>query len=556
MEQTDHERLTVAIFMVTYNHGKFIDQAIESVVSQVTTFKYRLFIGEDCSQDNTRERCEHWSAQYPDKITLLESKENIGIFKNANRVFEACLYSGAEYIALLEGDDFWTDSQKLEKQVSLLRQNPNAAGSYHNTIQEKKDGTKQVMFKNLPLIINQERAISKYAPFHTSSFIFKSKYYCRPDWFQKIDSIDLALFALYAQFGNLVGINEVMSHYRQHEGGHTASDEHQNNFHQRRVLLHRYIRGKIQENQLKKSNALIQFHLQEIKNKIPIAKLAVIGFLNPSKGDIEKSRFIQISLDAEIIPFTLLPNGISIFQEKKVKKWYHLRGAKWIERSLNEKFHEKIDALYIHDEKQIHLLYSLAKDWNTPIILDIDTKKKGLTIPKFKKARVYTPSDLSQENIPAYMKLSPSFLKKPNVAKNKIVIFGQSSKLEKELLSPELKGFHFHLFSSKSTDFEESEFSSSILCAVILDKDVASEIQIIQLINSGAFILAPHHTFDYSEIIQSRIIHYENEIEIPTLIKKQLPLQKNESNLRPYIEEKHNLAIHCHQINQLIEKII
>jgi len=161
--------------MVTYNHEAYIDQAIASVVKQQCDFNFRLIIGEDDSKDNTRNLCQQWAAQHPDKITLLPYVSNMGIFKNANRVFEACLSSGAEYIALLEGDDFWTDERKLQKQVDLLTAHPHAAGSFHNTVIERKDGTKEIMFPKLKTVINQENAISKYSPFHTSSFIFKSK---------------------------------------------------------------------------------------------------------------------------------------------------------------------------------------------------------------------------------------------------------------------------------------------------------------------------------------------------------------------------------------------
>jgi glycosyltransferase involved in cell wall biosynthesis len=543
--------------MVTYNHGKFIDQAIESVIAQETTFQYRLFIGEDFSKDNTRERCEYWSALYPDKITLLESKENIGILKNANRVFEACLYSGAEYIALLEGDDFWTDQHKLEKQVSLLKQNPNAAGSYHNTIIEKKDGVTQVMFKKLPLIIGQELAISKYAPFHTSSFIFKAKYYCRPDWFQKIDSIDLALFSLYAQFGDLLGINEVMSHYRQHEGGHTSSAEHQNNFHQRRVLLHRYIKGKIQNNFLWKSDQLIQLHTKKIQNNIPIAPQRVIGFLNPSSGDIDNSRFTQMSLDAEIVPFTLFEKGVNFYNEKTKKFWWNLNGEKWLKRILKKKFPHNIDAFYVQHPRQLEYMHSISSVWKTPIILDYEPCESEYPFSLSKNTVVYGPSDLAKEAFPNSMCLRPLFLKRFQKKKDKIVFFtNQEIPGMSEILKQESAHFELQYNQSDTKELENIVYLASVFCAVVFENDLISSTQLLQLISQGAAIIAPEHAYHFPTLIQHNIVSYQDKLEIPGLIKELFSASEAKQDVQSYIHEKLNLALHCHQINQLIEKII
>lgn len=114
----------IAVFMVTYNHENYIGQAIESVMMQKTTFPVKLFIGEDCSLDTTRDLCINYKNNYPDKIEIIFNKINIGAFQNANQIYEACINSGAKYIAALEGDDYWTDPYKLQKQVDFLEENP------------------------------------------------------------------------------------------------------------------------------------------------------------------------------------------------------------------------------------------------------------------------------------------------------------------------------------------------------------------------------------------------------------------------------------------------
>lgn len=110
----------VSISMVTYNHEAYIAQAIEGVLMQKTDFQYELVIGEDCSLDNTRKICIEYKEKYPDKIKLLLPAKNLGITQNFLAIMQAC---SGKYIAQCDGDDFWTDSQKLQKQVDILEQN-------------------------------------------------------------------------------------------------------------------------------------------------------------------------------------------------------------------------------------------------------------------------------------------------------------------------------------------------------------------------------------------------------------------------------------------------
>eukprot|EP01136_Pigoraptor_vietnamica_P036997 Opistho-1_new@104331 len=124
-------KISIAIWMVTYNHENYIAQAIESVMMQQTNFTYQLFIGEDCSTDKTRAICVSLKEKYPDKIELILQKENIGANKNALQVYHACFQSGAKHIAMLEGDDYWTDPLKLQKQMDWLEGNPDYVLCFH-----------------------------------------------------------------------------------------------------------------------------------------------------------------------------------------------------------------------------------------------------------------------------------------------------------------------------------------------------------------------------------------------------------------------------------------
>ena len=115
--------LMVAVYMITYNHEDYIEQAIESIVNQKANFLYKLFIGEDCSTDNTRQICIGLKEKYPDKIHLVLNERNVGASQNAQKIFNLCFNSGAKYVAMCEGDDYWTDPLKLQKQVDFLEEN-------------------------------------------------------------------------------------------------------------------------------------------------------------------------------------------------------------------------------------------------------------------------------------------------------------------------------------------------------------------------------------------------------------------------------------------------
>ncbi len=112
----------VTVQMVTYNHEAYIRQAIEGVLSQEVSFEYELIIGEDCSQDRTREICLEYQRQYPEKVRLLWGDKNVGMSANNRRV---AVKSRGEFIALCEGDDYWIDPKKLQKQVNIMRKYPN-----------------------------------------------------------------------------------------------------------------------------------------------------------------------------------------------------------------------------------------------------------------------------------------------------------------------------------------------------------------------------------------------------------------------------------------------
>jgi glycosyltransferase involved in cell wall biosynthesis len=123
-------RPIVSICVATYQHGNYIKECIDGILMQQTTFSYEIIVGEDESQDGTREICIEYARKYPDKIRLyLRNRETSIYYENSKSVMRLngiwCRMSArGKYIALCEGDDYWTDPLKLQKQVDFLDAHP------------------------------------------------------------------------------------------------------------------------------------------------------------------------------------------------------------------------------------------------------------------------------------------------------------------------------------------------------------------------------------------------------------------------------------------------
>lgn len=111
----------VTVLMITYNHEQYLSDAIQGVLNQICDFKFELIIGEDCSQDNTRQTALDYAKQYPEIIRVVYSDKNVGMNANSQRIFNQ---ARGKYIAYCEGDDFWCDRGKLAQQIALIENNP------------------------------------------------------------------------------------------------------------------------------------------------------------------------------------------------------------------------------------------------------------------------------------------------------------------------------------------------------------------------------------------------------------------------------------------------
>ena len=214
--------------MITYNHERFIAQAIESVLMQQTSFPVELVIGEDCSTDGTREIVKKFVAHYPDVIRPLLHEKNVGMHRNGDAVTKSCR---GEYIACLEGDDYWTSPHKLQKQVDLLERDPECALSFHQVLGFDND-TGSEAFRYPPENYRLERTTIQHL-FETN-YIMTCSALLRREWlpvmgdeWKKLSLGDWPMFILIAEKGHILYLDECMANYRRHAGGVWSNKTHE-----------------------------------------------------------------------------------------------------------------------------------------------------------------------------------------------------------------------------------------------------------------------------------------------------------------------------------------
>lgn len=117
----------LSVVFITYNHEPYLRQSLDGIFMQETDFEFEVVVGEDCSTDNTREILKEYNERYPGKMKLLFREKNLG--RPTLNVYETAMEAKGEYLAFLEGDDYWTDPRKLQKQVDYLETHPDYVGT-------------------------------------------------------------------------------------------------------------------------------------------------------------------------------------------------------------------------------------------------------------------------------------------------------------------------------------------------------------------------------------------------------------------------------------------
>ncbi len=204
----------------SYNHEKYIKQTLDSFLMQKTTFKYEILIHDDASTDNTTKIIKDYVRLYPEIIkAVIQSKNqhSKGI-KNAEIILPLIK---TKYIALCEGDDYWTDPYKLQKQVDFLEANPDVAVTYHDSIKININNAviaeTEVGFENRKDFNNLE--LQKGAWLSTRTMCFRNTLNI-PNQFEKVLNGDTFLTALIGEIGHGKYMSDIKpAVYRIHDEG-------------------------------------------------------------------------------------------------------------------------------------------------------------------------------------------------------------------------------------------------------------------------------------------------------------------------------------------------
>ncbi|OQA94305.1 MAG: putative glycosyltransferase EpsE [Bacteroidetes bacterium ADurb.Bin217] len=209
----------VSVRTSTYQHASYITQCIESILMQKTNFSFEYIIGEDFSTDGTREIVFEYAKKYPDIIRVITADYNVGMKSNGMRCQRA--YRG-KYIALCEGDDYWTDPLKLQKQVDFLEQNTDYCLCFHNAHYRYECRNSKIFPFNKDLhkhVFNTLDVISMEWFVPPQSIVYRKDLYQIPEWVSFVQQGDIAMLLLLSLSGNLYYIDEIMSVYRKHKTG-------------------------------------------------------------------------------------------------------------------------------------------------------------------------------------------------------------------------------------------------------------------------------------------------------------------------------------------------
>ena len=226
----DDNQIKVSVIVPTYNHEKYIQQCLDSIINQKVDFEYEILVGEDNSTDNTREIVMHYAKKYPCLVKAFyrDGKNKIFIdgtmtgIKNGVQLLQSC---AGKYIAFCDGDDYWNTNDKLQKQVAYLENHPDYVMCFHNTYIVNNNGEVINDYSNLHSLMPKKyyeiEDFIKYPIAHTSSLLFRNDldFHSLPSFFYRSINSDRILRILISELGKAKYIDEPLSSFKQHGNG-------------------------------------------------------------------------------------------------------------------------------------------------------------------------------------------------------------------------------------------------------------------------------------------------------------------------------------------------
>lgn len=206
----------VSVWMISYNHQDYIEKAILGVINQKTDFEHELVISDDASTDRTPGIIKKFQKKHPKIVKAYLHRQNRGMTWNVRFTINKC---GGKYVAMCEGDDYWTNPRKLQKQVDYLEANPTCSITAHNV--EVVSNTNKSLWWTKPFKpdIDIEHLLKYGSGGPTCSLVFRNHLFTYPKWYRGHLAGDWLTQILCAQHGYMHRFDDGMGVYRKHSSG-------------------------------------------------------------------------------------------------------------------------------------------------------------------------------------------------------------------------------------------------------------------------------------------------------------------------------------------------
>lgn len=213
--------MKIDVILITYNHAGYIRQALESILMQQTSHEVEIIVSDDCSTDDTVAIIKEYEDKSPFRLTFLHKVHNVGYIRNYQQAFSSCT---GDYIAIMEGDDYWIKPNHLQNHIDHLQGHPDCSMSYNRHIRLFQDQNRQEIFewnaeKDYQLVTTEELALGNKIG-NLSCCVFRGELIRKID--PKLFDLEIAdwMLGMYmGQFGALMYLGEVTSAYRIHDNG-------------------------------------------------------------------------------------------------------------------------------------------------------------------------------------------------------------------------------------------------------------------------------------------------------------------------------------------------
>jgi len=204
----------VSIFCMVYNHEKYLQQCLDGFLKQKTNFSFEIVVGEDCSSDGSRKILIDYQKKFPGKFKLLLHKNNIGAANNQKAVLNNC---SGKYVAMCEGDDYWTVPYKLQKQVDFLETHPDYEVCFTNIniIDSSGKKTSEKLITNAKKTTFLPEDMPIWSP--TLTRVFKNRNFQELN--DNVPGMDTFMLVYQSNFGKIKFLDEITGTYRTHGGG-------------------------------------------------------------------------------------------------------------------------------------------------------------------------------------------------------------------------------------------------------------------------------------------------------------------------------------------------